>query len=149
MRHLQRVLISLVAIGFLSTAAMVVQNPDPFSNIDGFVTLGGAKRVNAAATGVQVDRQNYAGAMVSINSNRITQTAGARVYAVLQDSSVTPAQVWTAVDSVLVDTITNSHYKIAYRSNKRFLRVVLRAAGSTSDTTMVAITVLLTGKRSK
>jgi hypothetical protein len=149
----------LLAIGLITSMAFspmersagprVVQNPDPAAALFGFVTVLPTFHINVASTGAVVDRSGYAGAMLSVMQGHVTNGAGAIVYWVVQDSSVTPAQVWTAVDSVLADTVDSKTFKLSYKSNKRFLRCILRATSASSDTTFSGSMFMLTGKRTR
>jgi hypothetical protein len=151
----------LLAIGLITSMAFspkgrssephlaVVQNPDPAAALFGFVTVLPTFHINVASTGAVVDRSGYAGAMLSVLQGHVTNGAGAIVYWVVQDSSVTPAQVWTAVDSVLADTVDSKTFKLSYKSNKRFLRCILRATSASSDTTFSGSMFMLTGKRTR
>lgn len=139
----------LIALVSLTTAAAVMQNPDPAANVIPFGSVVAGIGVNAARTGAAVDRQGYAGAMVLVAQGHVVNAATSIVYWVLQDSSVTPAQVWTAVDSILADTVDNKGFGLSYRKSARFLRVIQRATSSANDTTISGALILLTGKRSK
>ena len=141
--------ITFAAVLVVLLSAFVVQNPDPASGIfpQGSVVAGIG--VNSARTGAAVDRAGFFGAMVLVAQGHVTNGAGAIVYWVLQDSSVTPAQAWTSRDSVLADTVDNKGFKFSYKGVNRFLRVIQRATSASSDTTISAGMVLLTGKRSR
>lgn len=145
---MKRISLILAAV-IVMTTAFVVQNPDPAAGIFPFGSVVAGIGVNAARTGAQVDRQGYAGATVLIAQGHVTNGAGAIVYWVLQDSSVTPAQVWTAVDSVLADTVDNKGFKLSYKKSVRFLRLIQRATTASSDTTISGGLILLTNKRTR
>lgn len=140
---------------FLSLAAMLVltaafvQNQDPAAAIFPSGSVVAGIGINAARTGAAVDRAGYSGAMLLVAQGHVTNGAGAIVYWVVQDSSVTPAQAWTARDSVLADTVDNKGFKLSYRLTSRYLRVIQRATSSSNDTTISAGMILLTGRRSR
>lgn len=130
-------------------SAFAFQNPDPASAIFPVGSVVAGIGVNSARTGAAVDRAGYQGAMVLVAQGHVTNGAGAIVYWVVQDSSVSPAQAWTSRDSVVADTIDNKGFKFSYKLTGRFLRVIQRATSASSDTTISAGMVLLTGKRSR
>lgn len=132
------------------TTAAALQNPDPANNIFPQVSVSPRIHTNSADVGNVVDRQGYAGAMWTLVQGHVTNGAGAASYMVLQDSSVTPAQVWTAVDSIVADTVDNKvQTSKSYTGNKRFLRLIQRANSASTDTTFVTDLITLTGKRTK
>jgi hypothetical protein len=130
-------------------SAFSFQNPDPASGIFPVGSVVAGIGVNSARTGAVVDRAGYAGAMVLVAQGHVTNGAGAIVYWVLQDSSVSPASAWTARDSVVGDTVDNKGFKFSYKLERRFLRVIQRATSASSDTTISAGMVLLTNRRSR
>ena len=133
----------------VALSAFVLQNPDPAAATFPFGSVVAGIGINSARTGAAVDRAGYAGAMVLVAQGHVTNGAGAIVYWVLQDSSVTPAQVWTSRDSVLADTVDNKGFKFSYRLTSRYLRVIQRATSASSDTTISAGMVLLTNRRTR
>jgi len=144
---MKRMFLSLAAICLLTAA--FVQNPDPASGIFPSGSVVAGIGINSARTGAAVDRAGFAGAMVLVAQGHVTNGAGAIVYWVLQDSSVTPAQAWTSRDSVQADTVDNKGFKFSYRLTSRYLRVIQRATSSGNDTTISAGMVLLTNKRTR
>jgi hypothetical protein len=145
---MKRISLILAAV-IVMTTAFVLQNPDPAAGIFPFGSVVAGIGINAARTGAVVDRSGYAGAMVLVAQGHVTNGAGAIVYWVLQDSSLTPAQAWTARDSILADTVDNKGFKLSYKSNVRYLRVIQRATSASSDTTISGGMLLLTGKRTR
>src|SRR5207302_7812677 len=103
---------------------------------------------NVAVTGRAVDRAGYATAWVSIQTGIVDNVATIG-YAVLQDSSVTPAQIWTRVDSVIIDSTDAKQYKLPYRGTRRFLRVIQRATQAATDSLWEDVRILQGGKRSR
>jgi len=146
MRYLK---IGLVGLMVVTAAFVTLQNPDLAGNIDGTGSVVAGIGVNVARTGAAVDRSGYASAAMMVVDGHVTNGAGAIVYWVLQDSSLSPAQVWTSQDSVLADTVDNKVFKLGYRLTRRFLRVIQRATTASSDTTLSAGFILLGNKRAR
>jgi hypothetical protein len=144
---LSRFLIPVALLIAVTSTAFVAQNPDPAGFLDVRGSTVAGIGINVARTGAAVDRQGYAGAMVLVAQGHVTNGAGAIVYWVLQDSSLTPAQVWTARDSILADTVDNKGFKLSYTGAQRFVRTIQRATSASSDTTISGGLVILTGKR--
>jgi hypothetical protein len=141
----------------LAAVAFVTQGEDLSATIDSFPTIpagqvfsgqGTGPITNAAVTGRAVDRTGYATAWVSIQTGIVDNVAVVG-YAVLQDSSVTPAQAWTRVDSVLVDSTDAKQYKLPYRGTRRYLRVIQRATQAAADSLWEDVRILQGGKRSR
>jgi hypothetical protein len=143
---MKRTLIGLIVLLVVSTAAMVVQNPDAATIAYPQVSFPPQVHINVAGTGNVVDRAGFAGAMFTVIQGHVTNGSGAASFQVLQDSSVTPAQVWTAVDSIAVDTVQPSK---TYLGSKRYLRIVSRANTASTDTCIIAVPITLVGKRTR
>jgi len=149
-------LVAAVLTVLLAASAFVYQGQDMSAIVDSFPTIPSGQFsatstgpiINVAVTGRAVDRSGYASSWVSIQAG-IVDNVATIAYAVLQDSSVTPAQAWTVVDSVLVDSTDAKQYKIAYRGTRRYLRVIQRATAAAADSLWESIVVLQSGKRAR
>ena len=144
-------LAALVLAGLLlalSPSFAIAQNPDPAATTAVFTNVGPKIQVNSATTGGARDKANYGGAMYCAEVGHTSETAGARIYVVLQDSNVTlPAQGWTTVDSLLADSIENNVVCHSYTSNHRFLRTIARATSASTDTSFLSVPIVLVGAR--
>lgn len=135
----------LVAVA-VTVAAVEFQRPDLASSIFPAVTVGSTRTVGAtASTGTMVDLANYGSAMAVINIGHRVDTAATR-YAVLSDSAAGAAT--TLHDSVAMDSVDNSQYKVAYRGAKRWVRITIRGTGGT-DTINVGALILRGNPRSR
>jgi hypothetical protein len=150
-----RLVIAMLAAAAGTAAAFVNQGQDLSAIVDSFATIpagqtatapGVGPITNSAVTGRAVDRAGYATAWVSIQTGIVDNVATIG-YAVLQDSSVTPAQAWTAVDSVLVDSVDAKQYKILYKGTRRFLRVIQRPTQAATDSLWHTALIFAAGKR--
>lgn len=142
-----RRLILLVLV--TATAAFVAQRPDVRAIVDEAVTLTPkTATINAANTGLAVDIAAYSGAMLYMQTGVVDNVATVS-YLTLQDSSVTPAQVWTVHDSILVDSVDNKLYEIGYRGTRRYLRAVQRATAAAADSLWQSAAILMTGRRAR
>jgi hypothetical protein len=152
-----RLVIAMLAAAAGTAAAFVTQGQDLSAIVDSFPSIpagqvftgqGVGPIINAAVTGKAVDRTGYATSWVSAQTGIVDNVATIG-YLVLQDSSVTPAQAWTSVDSVLVDSTDAKQYKILYRGTRRFLRVIQRPTQAATDSLWTAVRILQAGKRSR
>ena len=151
----QAIIIALAAA--VAAGAFVSQGQDLSAIVDSFPTIpsgqvftgqGVGPITNAAVIGKAVDRAGYATSWVSAQTGIVDNVATVG-YLVLQDSSLTPAQAWTAVDSVLVDSVDAKQYKIPYKGTRRFLRAIQRATQASTDSLWIAVRILQGGKRSR
>jgi hypothetical protein len=142
--NMRTVVLGLVLAG---SVAWITQNPDVASMVDETVTLTPkTATVNAANTGLAVNRSGYHGAMLYMQTGVVDNVALIG-YLTLQDSIAGGA--WTVADSVLVDSVDNRGYEINYKGVKPFLRAVQRATQAAGDSLWQSGSIILTGKRSR
>ena len=129
------------------SVAWISQNPDVTAMVDTGVTLPPkTATINAANTGLAVDRAGYAGAMLYMQAGVVDNVATVS-YLTLQDSAV--GGTWTVHDSILVDSVDNKAYEIGYKGVKRYVRGVQRATAAAADSLWQSGSIVLTGKRSR
>lgn len=146
MKQLARTLVALI-VAALFTVPLVAQNPDPSSLQSVKVSIGAQLHTNSATTGSSVDRSGYAGAYYALVQGHSIEGAGVAKYVVLQDSGATHT-TWTAVDSILADSIDNDVIQgKSYSKVDRYLRLVWRANSAATDSTFGAGFIVLSGKR--
>lgn len=157
MKHARLWLVGAVLGIAVAASAFVFQGQDLSAIVDSFPTIpsgqvnagqGVGPIVNVAVTGLVVDRSGYATSWLSAQTGVVDNVATIG-YLVLQDSSVTPAQVWTVVDSVLVDSVNAKQYKILYRGTRRYLRAIQRATQAAADSLWEDVRILQGGKRAR